>query len=139
MALSVHAPRVVAVAFAAAVLQPALAHAEKIWDVGDFDNCSKAAEDRYMTPGPAGSDPQTFADEIKFCCIRSGGEWHNTQGCTAPAARAEENRLRGGLPPVAVDVGSAERPSLPAIAPGPAAGDPAPQQPMPTPVVRDHR
>ncbi|OBK71995.1 hypothetical protein A5651_17625 [Mycobacterium sp. 1274761.0] len=65
------------------VLQPTMSHAEKVWDIGDFDSCTKSAENRFIS-GQTNSDQ--FSDEVKFCCIRSGGEWTQAQGCTAPAA-----------------------------------------------------
>ena len=124
-------------AAAGSLVAPVAAHAERIWDVGDFDNCSAAAENRY---GSGQTDSATFADEIEFCCIRSGGDWDDNRGCGAPPARASDVGLPGGMPTVAVDVGSPERPTLPTIAPGPAApvDSPSPQTP-PTTVVRDHR
>jgi hypothetical protein len=65
------------------LLQPTISHAEKIWDIGDFDSCTKAAEKRF---GSGQTNSDQLLDEIKFCCIRSGGEWTQGQGCTAPAA-----------------------------------------------------
>ncbi len=73
-----------AIAMAAGGLaHPAVSHAEKVWDVGKFDNCVKAAEKRF---GSGQTDTQTYTDEVRFCCETSGGEWSQTQGCTAPPA-----------------------------------------------------
>ncbi len=66
-----------------AFASPAVSHAEKVWDIGQFDSCVKAAEDRF---GSGKTDSATLADEIRFCCDRSGGEWTASQGCTAPPA-----------------------------------------------------
>lgn len=63
--------------------QPTVALAEKVWDIGEFDSCSKKAEDRFIT---GKTNSAQFADEIKFCCQMSGGEWTSAQGCTAPPA-----------------------------------------------------
>lgn len=78
------------------IATPAVSHAEKVWDIGSFDRCVKSAEDRYIT---GATDNATYADEIKFCCIRSGGEWTAAQGCTAPAATAQAwpTTLPGGV------------------------------------------
>jgi hypothetical protein len=73
-----------AVAIAIAGLaQPPASHAEKVWDIGAFDSCVAAANDRYIS---GKTDNDTWGDEIRFCCERSGGEWSQTQGCTAPPA-----------------------------------------------------
>lgn len=67
---------------AGGLVQPAVSHAEKIWDIGSYDRCVRTADDRYLS---GQTDSATHSDEIKFCCNRSGGEWSQTQGCTAPA------------------------------------------------------
>lgn len=55
----------------------------KVWDIGAFDSCVAAANDRFIS---GKTDNDTWGDEIRFCCERSGGEWSQTQGCTAPPA-----------------------------------------------------
>ncbi|UUO00580.1 hypothetical protein M4D79_16985 [Mycolicibacterium novocastrense] len=76
------------IVFAATVLalgigalgQPTQSHAEAIWDVGAWDKCVKAANKTYEQTG----DDKRLIDEYKFCCQTTGGEFHPTQGCTAP-------------------------------------------------------
>ena len=68
--MSVVAFRATAVAIAIAGLaQPAASHAEKVWDIGAFDSCVAAANDRYLS---GKTDNDTWGDEIRFCCERSG-------------------------------------------------------------------
>jgi hypothetical protein len=68
---------------AGALVQPATAHAEKVWDIGAYDSCVAAANDRFVS---AKTDDATWGEELRFCCDRSGGEWTQSQGCTAPPA-----------------------------------------------------
>jgi len=65
------------------LIQPAVSHAEPVWDIGEFDSCTKAAEQRF---GSGQTNSAQYDDEVRFCCARSGGEWSQTQGCTAPPA-----------------------------------------------------
>ena len=64
--MSVVAFPATAVAIAIAGLaQPAASHAEKVWDIGAFDSCVAAANDRYLS---GKTDNDTWGDEIRFCC-----------------------------------------------------------------------
>ncbi len=63
---------------------PAPAQAEKIWDLGAYDACAKAALDRYEQKK---TDAATFADEVRFCCDMSGGQYNSAaMKCEAPPA-----------------------------------------------------
>ncbi|SRX78615.1 hypothetical protein [Mycolicibacterium parafortuitum] len=142
MEITLHRPGTRAALFVSAALvsvggwlAPAVAHAERIWDIQDYDSCVRAADIRFVNGQTNGA---TYADEVKFCCLRSGGEWHSVQHCTAPAALPGTVQSPGGLPLEAVDVGSRQRPSAPAAAPTVAA-DPAPPPTTVPPTVRDHR
>ena len=76
--------RAAAVALATgAIAAPAVSHAEKVWDIGQYDSCVAAANNRYQS---GKTDVTTWGEEIRFCCDRSGGEWTESQGCTAPPA-----------------------------------------------------
>ncbi|ULE33514.1 hypothetical protein [Mycobacterium sp. IDR2000157661] len=104
------------VAFCAAVC-PAIATAEPVWDIEEYDYCMK-----QTTDGVPSSDPVAqFEESVRYCCNRSGGV-HNGLTCTAPPAKAEQTVLpppRAGLPTLQV------RPPL--VAP--------PPKPMPPPMV----
>ncbi len=79
---------------------PAIASAEREWDIGAYDKC---IENVFL--GGAG-----FVEAMRECCINSGGVW-------------DDDRLKCGAPP-ADDV---ERPLPPRVAPG--AETTAPLQP----------
>ncbi|MCV7302158.1 hypothetical protein H7J93_21245 [Mycobacterium barrassiae] len=68
-----------------ALMTPAVAHAEKEWDIGVYDNCIKKVDQRFL------DDEITYEqklDETMHCCILSGGELEGSFGtCTAPPAR----------------------------------------------------
>jgi hypothetical protein len=64
--------------------QPAVSHAEAVWDIGAYDSCARAADNRLLQT----LDYGRHADEIRFCCDRSGGQWSQAQGCTAPPITA---------------------------------------------------
>lgn len=64
-----------------ALAEPGVSRA--VWDIQDFDSCTKAADVRFVRGETSSAQ---HLDEVKFCCTRSGGEWSQTQGCTAPAA-----------------------------------------------------
>ncbi|MGE5694159.1 MAG: hypothetical protein ACM4D3_02690 [Candidatus Sericytochromatia bacterium] len=61
--------------------EPAVSQA--VWDIGAYDSCEKAAHDRWIRENRTN---QQLRDDLRFCCDRSGGEWSQTQDCTAPAA-----------------------------------------------------
>jgi hypothetical protein len=88
----------------------------KEWDIASYDSCMIYARDRFLT---GQTDPQTFKDESRFCCERSGGVWveGKTTGvddCAAPAAGP-----------------SSSQPSLPGVAPRPGAATQNPSPPPP--------
>lgn len=66
---------------AGGLVGPAVSHAEKVWDIGSYDSCVQAADNRFMS---GKTNLATYADEVRFCCDKSGGEWTQSQGCTAP-------------------------------------------------------
>lgn len=83
------------------LIEPAVSHA--VWNIQDFDSCTKAAENRYVNNQ---IDSSQRNDEIRFCCDRSGGEWNSqTKRCQAPAA-AQTNPTTPTLPPVVVPGGT---------------------------------
>jgi hypothetical protein len=68
-----------ATAFIAGLAIGTAATASAEWDIGKYDSClargSKQGDDWYHN--------QTY------CCMMSGGEWSQTQGCVAPAPVAQ--------------------------------------------------
>ena len=82
------------------LIEPAVSHA--VWNIQDFDSCTKAAENRFIN-NKINSDQ--LNDEIRFCCDRSGGEWNSsTRRCNAPAAAQTDPTTT--LPPVLVPGGT---------------------------------
>ena len=70
--------RAAAVALAiGAIAAPAVSHAEKVWDIGQYDSCVAAANNRYQS---GKTDVTTWGEEIRFRCDRSGGEWTESRG-----------------------------------------------------------
>lgn len=75
-------------------LTAATASAERVWDIGEYDDCMR----------------KTIRD-VDACCIMSGGEVSESQGCVAPAAMhvpqdpgSVPTRINdGNLPTVATD------------------------------------
>ncbi|MBY0287601.1 MAG: hypothetical protein K2X52_10665 [Mycobacteriaceae bacterium] len=78
-----------AVALSVGVLvPPAVSQARDQWDIGAYDRCLKAAEDRLF----ATDDVQRYYDERVFCCQMSGGVWSGDKSsgkCEAPPATAQ--------------------------------------------------
>jgi hypothetical protein len=91
---------------AAIGLTAASASAEKVWDIGAYDNCTKKAGDRYA--GGVTSDAQ-YAEEMKWCCVSTGGELSSTQGCVAPLATAPQTG-NGTLPTAATNAPNSPAP-----------------------------
>ena len=58
-----------AAVLAAATIGLSAATASAVWDIGDYDDCMR----------------RTIRD-VDACCIMSGGEVSESQGCVAPAA-----------------------------------------------------
>lgn len=78
-----------------AVAAPAVAAAEAVWDIGEYDSCTR------MLGGRPGSENEPIAQEIenqKWCCYKSGGEWSEKQGCVAPPAEGSGATLTPGGP-----------------------------------------
>ncbi|MDX1886976.1 hypothetical protein [Mycolicibacterium sp. 120270] len=76
------------------LLQPAVSYAEKVFDQASYDKCAIAAEKRWVLKQTTDA---LFADELKFCCQRSGGVWtvSSTGGgsCRAETATAETSQV----------------------------------------------
>ena len=71
---------------AGGLAQPAVSQAEKVWDIGVYDQCIK--------------DNGTI--HAHFCCANSGGEWDYDSGkCTAPPAtfQTQPQTPRSVVPP----------------------------------------
>ena len=98
MSITVFGAAAVALA-AGGLIEPAVSHA--VWDIGAFDSCTSAADARYVA---GKTNNAQWQDEVRFCCDRSGGEWSQTQGCTAPAAAQTDPTPT--LPPVVVPGGT---------------------------------
>ena len=62
---------------------PAIAYAEREWDVGAFDQCWQATLGKGLTKAEV-------YDAVYSCCIQSGGDWNGYLGkCQAPPAVQE--------------------------------------------------
>lgn len=88
-----------AVALASAAC-PAIATAEPVWDIEEYDYCMN------QTGGiPSGGDPIAQEEENdRYCCYRSGGV-HNGNNCAAPPAEGAAllpSGPKAGLPTVKV-------------------------------------
>jgi hypothetical protein len=80
----------VVAAAAVALAFPAVAVAEPVWDIGEYDSCTGTLS------GIPGSENEPIAQEIenqKWCCYRSGGVWTDKQGCVAPSAEGAGSAL----------------------------------------------
>lgn len=78
---------------AVAVAFPAVAVAEPVWDIGEYDSCTRTLG------GIDGSESEPIAQEIenqKWCCYKSGGVWSEKQGCVAPPAEGAGSPLTPG-------------------------------------------
>ncbi|WP_156662634.1 hypothetical protein [Mycobacterium sp. 1274761.0] len=85
---------IAAAVVAAGLIQPAVSHAEKVWDIGVYDSCMKQAGQRYAS---GKTDVGQFEDEKVFCCTSSGGEWSASQGgCVAPPATFQTQQPKPG-------------------------------------------
>jgi hypothetical protein len=84
-------------AVAATVVFPGVAVAEAVWDIGEYDSCTRTLS------GRPGSENEPIAQEIenqKWCCYKSGGVWTEKQGCVAPPAEGAGSALPPGGPKV---------------------------------------
>ncbi|MEO3759674.1 hypothetical protein ABGB19_15470 [Mycobacterium sp. B14F4] len=110
-------------AAAIAIAAPAVAVAEAVWDIGEYDSCTRTLG------GRPGSENEPIAQEIenqKWCCYKSGGEWSEKQGCVAPPAEGAGTAMpptwpKVDLPTVAVQpplvAPPAERARTPGVGP----------------------
>nr|WP_131721745.1 hypothetical protein [Mycolicibacterium komanii]CRL76745.1 hypothetical protein CPGR_04591 [Mycolicibacterium komanii] len=80
---------------AVAVTFPAVAVAEPVWDIGEYDSCTKTLH------GVDGSENEPIGQELenqKWCCYKSGGVWTQAQGCVAPPAEGAGSPSAPGGP-----------------------------------------
>ena len=108
----------VAVTLASAAC-PAIATAEPVWDVEEYDYCM-----RQTGGAPPGSDPVAQEEENdRYCCYRSSGVWNGiTCAAPAPAAKGEGAVLppsgpKADLPTVAVKPPIVAPPNPPVLGP----------------------
>ena len=93
---------------------PAIATAEAVWDIEEFDYCL-----RQTNGNPNGStirDPiKREEDNERYCCDRSGGV-HNGNNCVAPPAKdaAAAPPKKVGLPTLTVQPPIVAPPTTPA-------------------------
>lgn len=93
-----------AAVFAAAVTLgsaacPAIATAEPVWDIEEYDYCMR------QTGGTPSSDPIAQEEENdRYCCYRSGGVWNGLTCASPPAKEAGLLPIgpKDGLPTVKV-------------------------------------
>ncbi|WP_006242022.1 hypothetical protein [Mycolicibacterium tusciae] len=98
-------------------LSAGIAGAERVWDIGEYDDCMR----------------KTIRD-VDACCIMSGGEVSESQGCVAPAAMqvpqdpgSVPTRINTGtLPTVATDAPATTAPGSRAPGRVPSGGVAAP-------------
>ena len=90
-------------AVAIAVASPAVSVAEAVWDIGEYDSCTR------QLGGRPGSESDPIAQELenqRWCCHISDGVWTEAQGCVAPPAEGADLTAPSGpkvdLPTVAV-------------------------------------
>lgn len=101
-------------ASAVAIAFPAVATAEAVWDIGEYDSCTNTLSGR-----PGSENDDIMAQEIenqKWCCYKSGGAWSDKQGCVAPAAEGAGSARppsKVGLPTLNI------RPPVEVLAPAP--------------------
>ena len=99
---------------------PAIATAEAVWDIEEFDYCLR--QTNGLPSGSTISDPiAREEDNERYCCYRSGGV-HNGNNCAAPPAKdaAAVPPRKVGLPTVSVQPPIVAPPKKPAV------GSPAP-------------
>ncbi|UXA17514.1 hypothetical protein [Mycobacterium sp. SMC-4] len=117
-----------------ALVQPAVSHAERVWDIQAWDTCMKGVREREEK---GQISVQQALEEKRFCCDMSGGVWSadaNGSFCAAPPATAQS------APQAPWDAGRAPRPQsagggqTPAPnAPPPASGGPGTVTAIPNP------
>ncbi|MGE2722091.1 hypothetical protein [Mycolicibacterium celeriflavum] len=81
-------PAAIAVAIGALV-PTAVSQAKDEWDIGAYDTCTKAIQDRVKSKQ---IDDKQASEELRFCCDMSGGVWSsdaNGAHCAAPPATAQ--------------------------------------------------
>jgi hypothetical protein len=106
-----------ALALGLALSGPAVANAERIWDIGEFDSCTKM----HIPPNTNDIDEIMAAaqEHDQYCCWKSGGDWTGEK-CAAPPAESQGNPTRPG-PYV---------PGTAGVDDDPMAGTPKPNVPM---------
>ena len=95
-----------AIAFGGVALaNPATACAERVWDIGEYDSCSR------NVPADQGSDPDKYLEHLRWCCFKSGGDWNTgTRNCQAPA----EGPVAPNPGPISDNTGQVDDPVKPA-------------------------
>jgi len=112
-----------ALAVGLALSGPALANAERIWDIGEFDSCTKM----HIPPNTNDIDEIMAAaqEHDRYCCWKSGGEWAGGKCGTPAESQANPTRPGPYVPGTAgVDddpIGTPPRPNVP-ITPGTGVG-----------------
>jgi hypothetical protein len=99
------------------VADPAIASAEREWDIGIYDACMDEVN-RHYYPGSY----LHLEGEIR-CCANSGGVWNEAEGkCGAPPAEGVERPLPPRVAPPAETTAPLEpaTPTTQTFAPGPA-------------------
>jgi hypothetical protein len=112
-----HAALFAAAVSLASTAFPAIAAAEAVWDIEEFDYCL-----RQTNGNPTGStirDPiAREEDNERYCCYRSGGV-HNGNNCVAPPAKdagaAPPPPPKVGLPVVSVQPPIVAPPKTPLV------------------------
>ncbi|MGV0719229.1 hypothetical protein ABQF17_00875 [Mycolicibacterium elephantis] len=108
--LWVFGPAATAVAIGV-VMEPAVAHSERIWDVGEFDSCVTILDSRYEL---GDIDYWEWSGGIETCCYESGGDWNSAaQKCEAPPATAQTAPQSPGEIVQAPSAGTAAPPQNP--------------------------
>ncbi|HEX3286068.1 MAG TPA: hypothetical protein VHT50_15775 [Mycobacterium sp.] len=91
---------------AAPIASPAIATAQRVWDIEDYDKCYEGI-DVTQTPD------DLYWKEMKDCCLRSGGVWKDTSPpagrgeCSAPPGDSKGSRQLPGNLQIPVDITTA--------------------------------
>jgi len=112
-----------ALAMGVALSGPALANAERVWDIGDFDSCQRM----HITSTSSDIDEVIAAaqEHERYCCWKSGGDWAGSK-CVAPPAESQGSTRPGPYVPGTAGVdddpmGAQPRPNVP-VTPGTGVG-----------------
>lgn len=74
--------------------------APREWDVESYDSCVAVWLAEYQTGDFTFQD---YHDAVIGCCLRSGGEVSDTQGCVAPVGEQAQEAERQPEPPAPLD------------------------------------